>query len=124
MEGIIGYTFDYEEASLILHKTNMCDSIVMIKDHRSPEYIDEQMKALVKIDDRWSSIQINERDIYREAILNFSYSMQTNQHFRPVCEINGGDYDYMFIETTDHGDIYGGLVDVETGTIAMYIFLY
>ena len=52
--GITGYKLDKEHASLILHKTNRSDSIVMMSDDRTVETIMEQMKTLVETDDRWN----------------------------------------------------------------------
>ena len=52
--GITGYELDKEHASLILHKTNRSDSIVMMSDDRTVETIMEQMKTLVETDDRWN----------------------------------------------------------------------
>ena len=119
--GITGYELDKEHASLILHKTNRSDSIVMMSDDRTVETIMEQMRTLVETDDRWKNVHIAEGEAYEIIRSYFSGAYQTSQHFRPVCEIGGGYYDYMFHEKKK-GGIKGCLIDIETGTIALYIF--
>lgn len=118
---ITGYVFDDNFTELILHKTNPSDSIVMVEDFRGIETIVTQMDMLVETDARWSTVHIAESEAYETIRSCFSSSYQTAQHFRPICEISRGYYDYMFYETTD-GGIKGCLVDIETGTIALYIF--
>ena len=125
--GITGYELNQSRAELILHKSNNCDSIVMIHDFRSTEIISSQMETLVAKDDRWKKVQIPECEAYNTIERDFAGSMQTNEHFRPVCEISNGYYDYEFLDIktdhTSHIDRYGCLVDVDTGTIALYIYL-
>jgi len=118
---ITNYTLDNEHAELILHHTNPSDSIVMVHDARSIAVIMNQMNLLVDTDDRWTKTRIAEDRAYGIIKTRFSTSYQTDQHFRPVCEISGGYYDYLFYEEED-GDIKGSLVDVDTGTVVLYIF--
>lgn len=119
--GITGYVLDHEHTDLILHQTNPCDSVVMVSDARSIEVIRDQMENLVASDTRWKSVQIPENEAYEVIASFFSNSYQTNLHFRPVCEIGGGDYDYLFY-MEKNGSIKGCLVDIDTGTIALYIY--
>ncbi len=124
--GITGYAFDQKRVELILHKSNLCDSIVMVQDHRPAETIRSQIESLVVNDDRWKRVHIPESEAYETIAGNFAGAMQTKQHFRPVCEIGNGCYDYMFLDVSDnayHKNRYGCLIDVDTGTIALYIYL-
>ena len=119
---ITGYVLDHEHTDLILHQTNPCDSIVMVNDTRPIETIRDQMEKLATGDVRWKSVQIPEAEAYEVIASSFSNSYQTDLHFRTVCEIGGGDYDYLFYEE-GKGSISGCLVDIDTGTIALYIYL-
>jgi len=123
IEHITGYTFNRNWADLILHTDHPCDSIVMVKDYRNTNIIEDQMASLLSTDPRWSSVHIAENDAYAFIESHFSGAVQTSLHFRPVCTIDDGYYDYMFYNKKKK-DIYGCLVDVDTGTIAMYIFLW
>lgn len=119
---ITGYALDSAYTDLVLHQTNPCDSVVMVVDTRSTEIIIEQMDRLIATDAGWKRVQIAENEAYDFIASYFSGSYQTAQHFRPVCEINGGYYDYLFYKT-ESGAIYGCIVDIDTGTIALYIFI-
>lgn len=121
IKGTTGYDLDSACADLILHQTNPSDSVVMIVDTRATEILVKQMNDLVVNDTRWRRVQLAEHEAYDYIASHFSTSYQTDQHFRPVCEISGGYYDYLYFETDD-GDIKGCIVDVDTGTIALYIF--
>lgn len=124
--GITGYEMNEKRAELILHKSNRCDSIVMVSDNRTAETIVEQMETLVETDARWKRVHIAESEAYEIIQSYFSGAYPTSEHFRPVCEIGGGYYDYMFYEKKEEGrrgDRKGCLVDIETGTIALYIYL-
>lgn len=121
INGITGYALDGAYTDLILHQTNPSDSVVMVVDTRAAEIIIKQMDGLVATDARWKRVQIAENEAYDFIASYFSNSYQTDQHFRPVCEINRGNYDYLFYETDD-GDIKGCIIDVDTGTIALYIY--
>ena len=123
---ITGYELDQSRTALILHKTNRSDSIVMIQDLRSTEIISSQMEALVVKDAKWKKVHIAECETYQIIARDFAGSMQTSQHFRPVCEISNGFYDYEYLEINverNHKDRYGCLVDIDTATIALYIYL-
>lgn len=119
--GLTGYVLDAGKSELILHKTNASDSIVMVEDNRSIREIKSQMDNLLANDDRWTSVHIAESEAYPIIHSCFSGSYQTSQHYRPVCEIDNGFYDYLFFEK-DKGGIIGCLIDIDTGTIALYIF--
>ncbi|MBE5773471.1 MAG: hypothetical protein E7337_06015 [Clostridiales bacterium] len=121
ISGITGYALNTAYADLVLHQSNPSDSVVMVVDTRATEIIIEQMDELIATDARWKRVQIAESEAYDIIVSYFSNSYQTNQHFRPVCEISGGYYDYLFYEKEDFG-IKGCIVDVDTGTIALYIF--
>lgn len=118
---ITGYALDNNRTELILHKSNPSDSMVIVKDNRGIETIINQMDTLVETDKRWKCVHIAESEAYEIIQANFSTSYQTDQHFRVVCEIGSGYYDYMFYETSPSG-INGCLIDADTGTIALYIF--
>ena len=127
INGITGYEFDQKRTELILHKSNLCDKIVMVQDLRQAETIRTQMEMLVVNDNRWKRVHIPESEAYETISKDFAGAMQTRQHFRPVCEIGNGYYDYMFLDVNDdhtsHKDRHGCLVDIDTGTIALYIYL-
>ena len=123
ISGITGYPLTEEKASLILHKSNQCDSIVMIHDYRWPDEVQGIMEQLVATDNRWQSVEIPQRDAYQEVVRHIAWGFEKYEHVRPVCDIGDGVYDYMFVDSPRKRDTRISLVDVETATIILYIYL-
>ena len=123
ISGLTGYPLTEEKASLILHKSNQCDSIVMIHDYRQPDEVQGIMEQLVTTDDRWQPVKIAQSDTYQEVVKHIAWGFEKYEHFRPVCDIGGGEYDYMFVDSPRKRDTHISLVDIETATIVLYIYL-
>ena len=123
ISGLTGYPLTEEKASLILHKSNQCDSIVMIHDYRQPDEVQGIMEQLVTTDGRWQPVKIAQSDTYQEVVKHIAWGFEKYEHFRPVCDIGGGEYDYMFVDSPRKRDTHISLVDIETATIVLYIYL-
>lgn len=123
ISGITGYPLTEEKASLILHKSNNSDSVVMVRDYRQPDDVQGIMERLVTTDNRWQSVEIPQRDAYQEVVRHIAWGFEKYEHFRPVCDISDGEYDYMFVDSPRKRDTCISLVDVETATIILYIYL-
>ena len=117
-----GYACDRDKADLILHRSNPSDSVVMLWDYRSPDSIISYMDGICESDPRWRETYIGESETYNYIDSHFSGSDQSSLHFRPVCYINGGYYDYQFFEENEER-IVGCLIDADTVTIALYLCL-
>ena len=126
IEGITGYSIDIEDAELILHKSNASDSIVFIRDWNLMinGYINDQNLDFMEKDVRWSKTNIPENEVFSVVHDYVIGSSATRLHFRPVCYIDGGEYDWMFYDGEPYHDSHFCIIDIETGIIALYIFLY
>ena len=87
ISGITGYPLTEEKASLILHKSNQCDSIVMIHDYRQPDEVQGIMEQLVATDGRWQPVKIAQSDTYQEDVKHIAWGFEKYEHFRPVWYI-------------------------------------
>lgn len=125
ISGITGYPLTEERVSLILHKSNQSDSIVMIHDLcRQPDEVRAIMEELVAADERWQPANIAQKDAYLEVVSHLAWGFGKYEHFRPVCDIQDGAYDYIFVDNPQKRDTCVSLVDVDTSTIILYIYLH
>ncbi len=124
IQGITGYPISEKNASLLLHKNNLSSSIVMVNDlFRGADEIESVMRQLMTADKRWRSASINQNDVHRQVSAQLAYGYRSYDPFRVICDIDNGDFDFMFVDNPNRGDTSVCLVDVDTATIALYIYL-
>lgn len=124
ISNLTSYPLTEEKSSLILHKSNQSDSIVMVHDCRLPDEMQRIMEQLVATDNRWKPVKIAQKDAYHEVVMHLAWGFQEYEHFRPICDIGNGEYDYIFVDNPQKRDTVISLVDVETATIILYIYLH
>ncbi len=125
IEGITGYPISADNAQLILHKSNQNNSIVFVEDYSSTDEIKAIMKQLVATDKRWTATSINQKDTHEHISSQLEEGkIRSYYQFRVICDINNGDFDYIYVDNPHRGNAHICLVDVDTRTIALYIYIF
>lgn len=125
IQEITGYPISSENASLILHKSNPSNSIVIMNDFfRRPDEIESILQELMITDKRWTRTSINQNDVYTQVSAQLAYGYQSYPPFRVICDIEGGNFDFIFVDNPHGGDTCVCLIDADTATIALYIYLH
>ncbi len=124
IERITGYPISSEHSQLILHKTNESNSIVIVEDFSSEEKMKAIMEQLVATDERWTAVSISQKDAHEHISRQIEEGqIPSYAYFRVICDIEDGDFDYIYVDNPHGGDADVCLVDVDTQTIALYIYL-